>query len=177
MSQTGNLAELHVYRYDDGAFRNDAGGALQSFPEVLADLHAYWRSRCKGLPFPARADIDPVDIPSLLEHLMLLDVLRDPLDFRYRLIGGHIVEHSRRNVQGMTVRGLIAEGSEQAQALQEKALMVGEALADSQAPVFIDLSYRGADGKSRKRLQGLMLPLGEPGQSINMVLGGLSYLE
>ncbi len=177
MSQTGNLDELSVYRFGDGAFRNEAGREPQDCSEVLADLHAYWRSRCQGQPFPARADIDPVDIPALLEHLVLLDVLRDPLDFRYRLVGGHIVEHSRRNVQGQTVRGLIADGGPRAQALQKKALIVGEALANSQAPIFIDLTYGAPDGKSRKRLQGLMLPLGEPGQDINMVLGGLNYLE
>lgn len=176
MSQKGNLAELCVYRFDDGAFRNAAGEALQDCPEVLSDLHGYWRSRCQGQPFPARADIDPVDIPALLEHLVLLDVLRDPLDFRYRLVGGHVVKHSRRNVQGQTVRGLMAEGGPRAQALQEKALIVGEALAAFQAPIFIELTYGAPDGRSRKRLLGLMLPLGEPGKDINMVLGGLNYL-
>ncbi|WP_193371218.1 PAS domain-containing protein [Pelagibius marinus] len=176
MSQTGNFAELCLYRFGDGVFRNEAGRALQDCPEVLADLHGYWRSRCRGQPFPARADIDPVDIPALLEHLVLLDVLRDPLDFRYRLVGGHVVAHSRRNVQGQTVRSLMADGGPRAQALQEKALIVGEALATSQAPLFIDLSYGAPDGRSRKRLQGLLLPLGEPGKAINMVLGGLHYL-
>jgi len=33
--------------------------------------------------FPARADIDPLDFGYVLGHVMLLDVLRDPLRFRY----------------------------------------------------------------------------------------------
>lgn len=176
MSYTGSLAELCIYKFDGEVFRDATGGVVEDYPAVLADLHAYWRA-CRGRqPFPARGDIDPVDIPSLLEYLVLMDVLRDPLDFRYRLVGGHIVEHSGRNVQGQTIRGLMADGGPRAQAIQAKALVAGEVLADFKVPVFIDLSYEAPDGKSRKRVNGLMLPLGEPGAGINMVLGGLSYL-
>lgn len=176
MSDTGDLAELIVYKLEDGIFRDEAGAELQDCPDVLSELHDYWRSRCNGRPFPPRADIDPVDIPSLLEHLVLMDVLRDPLDFRYRLVGGHVVEHSKRNVQGKTVRGLMAEGGPRAQALQAKALIVGQALTDSQVPIFIDVAYSLPDSSGRKRLQGLMLPLGESEKDVNMVLGGLNYL-
>lgn len=176
MSHTGSLAELCIYKFDGEVFRDKAGGVLENCPDVLAELHAYWHARCGKLPFPARSDIDPVDIPSLLEYLVLMDVLQDPLDFRYRLVGGHIVEHSGRNVQGQTIRGLMADGGPRAQAIQAKALAAGEVLAASQVPIFIDLSYEAPDGKSRKRVNGLMLPLGESGEGINMVLGGLSYL-
>lgn len=54
---------------------------------------AYWKSKCNGDRLPARADIDPLDIPSLLPQIILLDIDRDPWDFRYRLIGTNVVEH------------------------------------------------------------------------------------
>lgn len=177
MFDISNLAELSIYRLKDGVFQDEAGTVLHDYPDLLRDLHDYWRSRCNGHPFPARADIDPVDIPTLLEHLVLIDVLSDPLDFRYRLVGGHIVHHSKRNVQGQTVRSLMADGGPRGRALQAKALLVGESLAKSQAPVYLDVSYGVPGSDSHKRLQGLMLPLGEPGKGINMVLGGLNYLK
>ncbi len=177
MSDAGNLAQLTVYRFDGNVFRNEEGAELAEYPPVLSELHSYWQSRRRGEGFPARNDIDPVDIPALLEHLILVDVLRDPLDFRYRLVGGHIVQNAGRNVQGKTVRGLIADGGPRAKALQAKALHLGETLAVVQEPVCIELSYAAPDGEERKRLQGILLPLGEPGEGMNMVLGGLSYLK
>ncbi len=177
MPPDGCLAELTVYTLEDGAFKSQDGKDVPDWPAVLAELHAYWRRCCGGRAFPARADIDPVDIPALLEHVLLVDVLRDPLDFRYRLVGGHIVEHAGRNVQGQTVRGLMADGGPQEQALQEKAMLAGQAVAETQAPVFIDLRYRSVSSDNRKHLQGLLLPLGQADEGLNMVLGGLRFLE
>lgn len=177
MSSDGCLAGLTVYRLQGTEFRDQEGKAVPELPSVLSELHTYWRSRCQGKAFPARADIDPIDIPSLLEHLLLVDVLRDPPDFRYRLVGGHIVEHAGRNVQGLTLRGLMAGGNPQEQALQEKAMLACEEVAGTQAPVFIDLSYRSVTSEGNRRLQGLLLPLGQPGEKPNMVLGGLLFIE
>jgi hypothetical protein len=177
MSDAGKSAQLVLYRLDGDVFRSADGAEPDDCPSILSELHSYWQSCRRGEALPARADIDPVDIPALLEHLILVDVLQDPLDFRYRLVGGHIVQHSGRNVQGHTVRGLMADGGPRARDLQSKALIVGETLAAQQEPLYIDLSYVAPEGEERKRLQGILLPLGEPGEGMNMVLGGLSYLK
>jgi hypothetical protein len=60
-------------------------------PLVL--LFQYWQSKHRpDGSLPRRVDIDPVEIarvrPTLVPHLWLADVLRDPYRFRYRLIGG-----------------------------------------------------------------------------------------
>ena len=52
----------------------------------LQDALDYWRLKSAGRSVPRRADIDPLDIPKLLPHLMLVEgssVCR----YRYRLIG------------------------------------------------------------------------------------------
>jgi hypothetical protein len=176
MPDGDSIAELTVYSFAQEAFRDGDGKALTGLPAVLEDLHSYWQSRRGDRPFPARADIDPVDIPSLLEHLMLVDVLYDPLDLRYRLVGGHIVAHAARNVQGHTVRGLMAEGSPQEQALQEKIMVAGQAVVQMRAPVCLDLTYRSVTSDSRKRLQAVLLPLGPSAAELNMLLGGIHFL-
>lgn len=63
-------------------------------PRIEA-LRAYLEGKTGGRRLPARADIDPVDIPSLLPFINLIDVVRqdgaDPR-FRFRLIGSAQVE-------------------------------------------------------------------------------------
>src|SRR6266404_3792675 len=54
---------------------------------ILSEAHAFWRSKLAGRSMPSRKDIDPTEIPQLLRYVMLIDVLADPLDFKYRLIG------------------------------------------------------------------------------------------
>lgn len=68
--------------------------AIVTNPSVVR-FHHYWLSRCRDGRLPAKADIDPVDIPALLPHLIMTRVLRDDpdaLDFEYRLIGEAIIQ-------------------------------------------------------------------------------------
>jgi len=74
----------------------DAGGTFRLPPEAHAKivaLHEYWR-RAAPSPgrLPGRQHIDPVDIPTLLANLWMLDVVDESADghsrrFRFRLIG------------------------------------------------------------------------------------------
>src|SRR5262249_55061756 len=49
---------------------------------------------------PSRQDIDPTEIPKLLRNVMLIDVFRDPLKFRYRLVGTRVVDATGENRTG-----------------------------------------------------------------------------
>src|SRR5437764_15141316 len=65
------------------------GGELAAVPigdERLQQLYAYWRDKAGERSLPARADLDPIEIPLLLPHVMLVDVLPSGR-YRYRLIG------------------------------------------------------------------------------------------
>ena len=63
------------------------------------ELLTYWRTKCRdGLP-PSRADLEPIaEIPTLLKHVFLFDVVGD--QFRYRLIGSFIVDRAGRDCTG-----------------------------------------------------------------------------
>lgn len=56
-------------------------------PKILA-IHRYWQRLAteRGL-LPSRTEIDPVEIPALLENVWLVDILGTPPRFRMRLAG------------------------------------------------------------------------------------------
>ena len=54
---------------------------------MLRRLYAYWDERRGAREFPGRPDIDPIDMHFALGHISLIDVLHEPMRFRYRLHG------------------------------------------------------------------------------------------
>jgi len=76
--------------------------ALADLPDPkLAQLYAYWRSRLRGRPMPARADIDPVDLRGNIGRLHLLDIEGAGI-YRYRLYGSGVTNPDRADMTGKT---------------------------------------------------------------------------
>lgn len=73
---------------------------VSEFPRVdatimerpLRELYAYWDHVRGDRRMPARADIDPIHIPGLLAHLMLVETAPTLEAFRYRLFGTALAE-------------------------------------------------------------------------------------
>lgn len=59
--------------------------AIRLQAKQLQRLYQDWNDRRRGREFPSRADFDPCDLAYVLGYLSLLDVLRNPVRFRYRL--------------------------------------------------------------------------------------------
>jgi len=84
---------------DDGHADDRWNGRLDALAETLRSpvnrlSLAYWRYRRGDRLMPARADIDPVEMAAFLPHIVLLDVERAPLNFRYRLMGTAVTYHT-----------------------------------------------------------------------------------
>ena len=78
----------------------DAELPLGADPRVV-ELHRYWLGiRLPPDRLPGRQHFDPVAIPRLLRWLWLVDVVRDPLRFRYRLVGSEHVAAFGRDLTG-----------------------------------------------------------------------------
>src|SRR5690349_9499177 len=56
---------------------------------ILRRVHCDWMQRRRGGNLPARQDFDVSDLRYILGNLNLIDVLRDPLRFRYRVHGSN----------------------------------------------------------------------------------------
>ncbi|MEQ8267412.1 MAG: PAS domain-containing protein [Parvibaculum sp.] len=134
----------------------------------LERLYAYWLKKKAGRLAPVRADLDPAEIKHFLPILNLLDVRREPLGFRHRLVGTEIVDRLGRDATGHWV----------------DAALYGPA-----APrVFDGLRLIVEEGRPYKRLarldwhtrnwlgmEAVEMPLVDEAGEINMILRGASY--
>ena len=68
--------------------------------DPLPDLLAYWYDLPRIGDLPAAGALDPLAMKGALGHLMLLDVISDGQDFRYRVYGTKIAERSGFDMTG-----------------------------------------------------------------------------
>jgi hypothetical protein len=67
-------------------------------------LLRYWDEKRASRRFPARRDIDPLELRGYLGDVSLLDVRREPLDFVYRLAGSKLARDTGYDLTGRSVR-------------------------------------------------------------------------
>lgn len=77
----------------------------------IDDAEAYWRSKLFGGTTTLWRDFDPTDVPDLLPHVILLDVEREPMDFRYKIIGESVLYHFLRNYTGELMSDIAHQGA------------------------------------------------------------------
>ena len=134
----------------------------------LREIHAYWESRRGGRRMPSRAEIDPASIPRLLPYLVLVDVLDEPRDFRFRLAGTHFGDVVGRDVTGLRIGEALPPAFHAethyhwSNCVERRAPLVGIGRLWLPARDFIDW-------------KGILLPLSADGASVNMILGGIVF--
>lgn len=134
-------------------------------PEQSAFLD-YWVSRSRAGRLPARCDLDPLDFPSLLPRIALIDVLTEAgrLGFRYRLAGTEIVERARRDPTGKRFEELYGgDYLAQAQALYEQIVASG-------VPHLSRRIYPVEEGRETLSYHRLILPLASDGAVVDMMV-------
>lgn len=62
---------------------------------ILKRFFAYWRAKAGQREMPVRADLDPLEFPYALGHMILVEVERNPQRFRFRLYGTALVNYFR----------------------------------------------------------------------------------
>jgi len=67
---------------------------------LVRRFYDYWRDVAPPGRLPGRQHIAPEDLVPLLPRLWMLDVFREPLRFRYRLVGTEIVRSVQRELTG-----------------------------------------------------------------------------
>lgn len=132
----------------------------------LLRLHDYWETKRGTRSFPARADIDPLDLRDLLPNIFIVDVLDEAPHFRYRLSGGNVDEIHGQNLTGKSPRDI--KTAEIAAVVEEQyraALAERRPRCDHVKLLARDETYW--------HFERLILPLSDDGQTINMLLCGI----
>lgn len=141
---------------------------------LLEQLQAYWDRQRAGRDLPARADIDPIDMPRLLPHIVMIDVQYDAghlTDFSYRLWGEHVIEHNRRSLVGRRLSDLVRDDPRQQRWVDKYRQAVAE-----RRPVFDTATYRTVTD-TVKTMDLAVFPLAAASGRIEALLGGVVYRD
>lgn len=135
------------------------------FDGRLTRLLRYWSTKRGDRPAPRRADLDPLDIPDLLPILTLVDVLRDPLRFRYRVVGTAVAEGFGRDATGRFV-------DEDLYGAEARAIFATYERLTVEVRPFRRHSRLAWSSREWQVLEAIELPLIDDEGRVCMVLGG-----
>ena len=138
--------------------------------ETLRRLHRDWDQRRRGRPMPARADFDPAELKYILGHLSLIEVLRDPVRFRYRV---HATNAAMRLGFDMTGKELDSLPNPEYRRLIREP---HEAAVRLRRPVHMLRDHRFSDHRLWK-CEALSLPLSGDGVEVDMLMSAVVWAE
>ena len=128
--------------------------------------YEYWLMKKGDREFPARADFDPLlERPKLSRNLVLVDVERDPVDFRYRYIGTTVRENMAAEWTGKRMSEIPMQRAPNP--IWQHHLWVLE----HRRPRFYRPAYLGPH-KQFKFIESAQFPLGPDGGEIDMMMAG-----
>ncbi len=119
---------------------------------------------------PGREDISPAEMVAFLPNILLLDVQKEPLDFRFRLVGTHIVPLLARDYTGEWMSSI--------DILKAPGTVWGNCrkAVESAQPVYAFTPYVGPK-KDILDVEDLILPLASDGQSVDMLMVILAAIQ
>lgn len=131
----------------------------------LGDLLRYWQLVGRG-GVPARADVDPADIPKLLSNVILIDVQRAPIRFQARLCGTEVDRLLGRNFTGCYLDDMTAGYFE-----RDILLDYAEVVLHKMPKVTRRSILTGKN--SWLHYQRLLLPLSSDGWTVDKLIGAM----
>jgi hypothetical protein len=132
--------------------------------ERLREGYAYWCRKAAGGRLPRRADIDPVEIPHLLPHIRLVDVLEQGR-FRYRLVGTETRQQHKTDPTGRFLDEVLSPPS------GPRIIEVYAECVRDRRSIYVEHEFIQPNGRGVYRLsKALYTPLSEDGVAVSQVL-------
>ncbi|MFC4348825.1 PAS domain-containing protein [Kordiimonas lipolytica] len=134
---------------------------LSRIQNLLLDYWKDWHANHGGLP--ARRDLDVRTVGKYLPHVVIFDILDDPLDFHYRLVGTEVRAHTHGDYTGMKLSEMEGKGP------GSKIWEFLDTVRTSKEPLFREVPYVGPQ-KAFLRSTLLFLPLANDHQTPDKIL-------
>lgn len=138
---------------------------ITSARSEVKQLLEYWRSIRPADLMPGRQLLDPTVIGPLLPNIWLVDVHRDPLRFRYRLLGTHIVNRLGRELKGAWMDEAHPDFRQSAGYADYVAVAEEGVAAWRRGPSTF------TDDRRWRTIERIILPLAENGRVVDILLG------
>ena len=129
---------------------------------ILQRMYRYWDAKRGGRRYPSRADIDPMDFKFALGRVSLVDVLRDPLRFRYRIVATQLTEHLGYEMTGKLADEIPEPDVRDYTILGYTRAVAAESAVHDAGEIVVD--------RRRWTMESLFLPLSTDGSTIDMLL-------
>lgn len=130
---------------------------------LTSALLEYWEQARGERVMPARADIDPIDIPRLLPFILLLEVDNDTGRVKIRLMGTRVRDLYSEEFTGRHLDEIFFGRN------REQVLTSYNEALDSRAPHHCWMRFTNKDGLEFD-MERLILPLSGDGTSIDMFI-------
>jgi len=138
-------------------------GPEQPRSEPPRHVLAHWSGLAAGARLPRHRQISPLDLRPALGYVLLLDVVANGQDFRYRLFGSTLV-----NVSGFDMTGKLLSENPVSPYVTEFSLAVGRAAVRRREPVYT--LRRPVGAKETSQWERLVLPLADEDDNVTRLL-------
>jgi hypothetical protein len=135
-------------------------------------LWDYWQTIHPASGLPGRQHFDPGAVIELLPNLVLVEVHREPLRFRYRLVGSRVDAVNRRGLSGKWLDEAYADQPAGKAILDEYARV-----AETGLPTWRRGETRILPDPDCRIIEVLRLPLASNATTVDMVLGITLYFD
>ncbi len=132
----------------------------------LRALFGYWREKRGDRAMPARADLDPLEIPTLLPIVGLVDVLDGGARFRFRLMGTEIVDVDGHDPTGRFLDEVLPDSG-----YADYWIGLFREVTRERRPLYGESDVRGR-GRIERRVRRLLMPLSCDGRAVDMIFCG-----
>jgi hypothetical protein len=132
-------------------------------------LYDDWKARRRGRVFPARADFDPLELRYIIGNLSLLDVLREPVRFRYRVHSTNMTQWLGFDLTGKEIDA--SPNPERGAAIKDHFA----AVVERGEPIARLHEWLGGNHRRLKH-EALVLPLSRDGATIDMIMSAVSAI-
>jgi len=140
----------------------------------IREIFDYWRRIHPAADvLPGRRHFDPVDVPALLPNMRLIDVHREPLRFRYRLVGTRVVEAHDHDMTGRWLDDEHPEFRADTPLLREYRGVIEDRRPSHRRgrPVF------GVNAEKYAAVERILLPFAQDGATVDLLLAFTVFLD